>query len=346
MRRYAKGLAPKLSRQAQIIRLVVLVCGVALVLATLYAIGRRIEASTYTETTVRGDLSERFAQEQTIVLDGVTYAARKGIQTFLFMGIDRGEGDQAEIKFFRNAGQADFMQLVIIDSENRTVKQWQIDRDTMVEITVLGVMGHVSGTRYAQICLSHSFGDGKAQSCELAAEAVQRLLYGVPIDFYAAIPFDAVGLLNDAVGGVTVTIEDDFTQIDPRMAPGTTLTLTAEQAETFVRSRMQIGDGLNVSRMRRQRAFMLGLADQFDTMVSQSANTIGTLFDTMGDVMVTNLKRGRMINEANKAMRYTREPMRTLEGEHRVNEDGFMEFHVDEEALQQLVLETFYTPRQ
>ena len=88
-----------------------------------------------------------------------------------------------------------------------------------------------------------------------AREAVEGLLLGESIDFYVAMNMDGISELNDLAGGVTVTLEDDFSSIDPAMAKGTTLTLHGDQAETFVRSRMTVGDGTNASRMERQEAF-------------------------------------------------------------------------------------------
>ena len=41
---------------------------------------------------------------------------------------------------------------------------------------------------------------------------------------------DAMPLLNHEVGGVTVTLEDDMTKLDPAMKKGATLTLTDRQA--------------------------------------------------------------------------------------------------------------------
>ena len=197
----------------------------------------------------------------------------------------------------------------------------------------MGVLGNVSGTRLAQICLSHGFGDGKEQSCELTVEAVQRLLYGIPIDFYVSVPFDAVGRLNDAVGGVTVTVEDDFTEFDKAMSPGTTLTLNGDQTELFVRYRMTISDGSNAARMVRQRAYMSAFMTQFDEVFSDNPNIVGSLFDTLGDALVTNMKRGRMINEANRAADYQRESLWSPVGDHTTGDTEFVEFHADEDAL-------------
>src|SRR5699024_12834204 len=62
----------------------------------------------------------------------------------------------------------------------------------LTPITILGVLGNPSGMRTAQISLSHGFGDGGAQSCELTVEAVSNLLLGEKIDFYVAMNLDGI----------------------------------------------------------------------------------------------------------------------------------------------------------
>lgn len=342
MSKRTTGRIPKLSRGAIITRFILLLCGVAILIAGGYALGRMLEGRQYKAETVRGDLAQRFEEKAPIVYKGESYVHKDGMQTFLFMGVDKPQDSVAEAGNYRNGGQADFLLLMIVDNESKRVMQWQIDRDTMAEITTLGVLGHVSGTRLAQICLSHGFGDGKAQSCQLTVDAVQRLLYGIPIDFYVSIPFDAIAALNDVVGGVTVTIEDDMTGLDAAMRQGETITLQGQQAEIFVRSRMSVGDGSNESRMRRQRAYMLGLMQRIDTMISGNPNAVGTLLDALGDAMITDMKRGRMVNEVNKVSEYQRDAVVTLPGEHTKGELGFVEFYVDAEAVENLVINTFY----
>ena len=48
-----------------------------------------------------------------------------------------------------------------------------------------------------------------------ARDAVSRLLQGENIDFYLAASLD-ISVLNDLAGGVTVTLEDDFSAADPQ----------------------------------------------------------------------------------------------------------------------------------
>ena len=128
----------------------------------------------------------------------------------------------------------------MIDSKDKTVRQLKIDRDTMAEVTVLGMLGNPVGTTQMQISLAHGFGDGKEESCGYARDAVSRLLQGENIDFYLAMSLDGISVLNDLAGGVTVTLEDDFSAADPAMTKGATLTLQGNQAEIFVRRRMDI----------------------------------------------------------------------------------------------------------
>lgn len=318
--------------------------GLVVLCVLLYFIGRHIELSQYGEEVVRGDLSSKVDERRIITYENVEYYYNSALLNVLVMGIDQETEAAAGTNEYRNGGQADFLMLLIIDPETKSISRMQIDRDTMAEITVLGVFGNPAGTRTSQICLSHGFGDGKAQSSEFTVDAVEKLLFGTPVDFYVALNLDSIPVINDMVGGVTVLIEDDYTQYDPSMAPGTTVTLLGEQAEMFVRWRTNVGDGTNASRMRRQNVYLAALTDALFERISQSASFIGTLYDTMGDGMVTDMKRGRMINEVNKAYRYEQNEVLSIAGEHRIGEDGFMEFIADQKALEKLVLDTFFIP--
>ena len=295
--------------------------------------------------TVRGSLEGRFEEPRTIEYNGQQYRSReKDITTVLFMGIDTRTAGDDDIVSYRNGGQSDFMMLVVIDSKNERITPIHIDRDTITEITILSIIGRPSGTSLSQICLSHAFGDGKAQSCEFAAKAVSHLLMDVDVDFYVAMNMDGIPILNDAVGGVTVTLTEDFSHINSAMVKGATLTLQGMQAEYYVRGRMSVGDGTNKSRMARQRDYLEKLAKKIDSKTTKNANFIGELFDLLNPLLETNMARGRMINEVWKARDYTRAASISPAGEHTIGDDGFVEFHVDEDALTQMVLELFFEP--
>ena len=319
-------------------RFALLIAVVACMLVLLYIGGSWLEARNR-KPEARGDYQERYAYEETIEVDGVTYRRRREVTAILLIGVDKDS--DAAVTGYRNGGQSDFLQVLAIDSANRTITRVPIDRDTMTPITVLGVLGNKSGVRTAQICLSHGFGDGKQQSCELTVDAVSNLLMGVPIDEYFAMNLDGISTLNDALGGVEVTLEDDFSAIDPAMTPGTTLTLRGMQAEYFVRSRMNIGVGTNEARMKRQQVYIEQIGNMLDERVREDQNFIGTLYDELTPYLVTSMSRGYLINKAWSTREYERR-VAEIPGEHRIGSDGFMEFHADEDAVEQLVLELFY----
>lgn len=323
-----------------ILNMVGIVLGVGIALLLLYKGGRWLETRN-AKLESRGNHLRRYAYGDTIEMGGATYRKKSGVSTILLMGVDR-ESD-ISTNGNRNGGQADFLRLVVVDSEAETVSQVQIDRDTMTPITILGVLGNRSGVRTAQICLAHSFGDGGAQSCELMAEAVSNLLLGSQIDYYIAMSLDGISALNDWAGGVTVTLTDDFSALDAAMTPGTTLTLNGDQAEIFVRSRRSVGIGTNEARMERQQEYISLLSANLDHRLDESKEAIGDLYDTLEPYLTTNVSRGRLINLFWEARLYGRLPAMKPEGNYELGLDGFMEFHVNEDKLTALVLELLYT---
>ena len=333
MRQKRKGL-----RNSAVVVLAAAAC--IILLAMLYAGGRMLEKSME-KPEVRGDLSQRYAYENLVEYRGEMYRPRSNIFSVLLMGIDR-TSEGAAATDYRNGGQADFLRLLVIDSAEKKISQIQIDRDTMTPITVLGVLGNRSGIRTAQVSLSHGFGDGKKQSCELTKEAVENLFFNAPIDSYMALNMDGISVLNDMVGGVTVTLEDDFSALDAEMTPGTTLTLMGEQAEYYTRYRRNIGEGSNAARMQRQEAYISKISEAMEKRVSENKEYVGVLYDALLPYMITDISRGRLINEVWAAKDYKRNAVFEPKGTHIVGADGFMQFYADEAALEQIVMELFY----
>lgn len=138
-----------------------------------------------------------------------------------------------------------------------------------------------------------------------------------------------------------MTIEDDFSELDPEMVVGATIRLQGKQAELFTRTRMTIGDGTNASRMRRQQVYIAGLTELIAARLRENKNAAGSLYDAVSEWLMTDFSRGRLVNEAWAAKDYTHNT-RNLTGEHTVGTDGFIEFHMDEASMREVVLNTFY----
>ena len=312
---------------------------VVALIAVVYFGGRWLEESG-SQPEVRGDHTQRYELEEQIDYKGHKYRRRNQVVSILLMGIDKEA--ETESGGYRSGGQADFLRLLVLDAEQKKISQFQIDRDTMTPITILGVTGNVSGVRDAQICLAHGFGDGREQSCELTVDAVSNLFFGIPIDFYMALNLDGISVLNDLLGGVTVTLEDDFSALDPAMTPGTTLTLKGEQAEFYTRKRMNIGAGTNESRMIRQEQYIAKLAGMLAARVSEDKEFIGVVYDRLEPYLTTNLSRGRLINEVWAAKGYERAPSVKPEGIHVIADDGFVQFLPDMTNVEPMVIDLFY----
>ena len=319
--------------------ILVIAAGILLLGVILYAGGRWLETRSVEEA--RGDLTQTEAVE-TQEYNGVTYQRREGLTSILVMGVDHDSAVESEGAY--QGGQGDFQRLIVIDPERQVIRQLKIDRDTMTECTVLGYLGSPIGTKEMQISLAHGFGDGKEESCEYAREAVEGLLLGESIDFYVAMNMDGISELNDLAGGVTVTLEDDFSAADPAMTKGTTLTLQGAQAEIFVRRRMDIGEGTNEARMVRQEEYLAQLSAQLESRVQQDQQFTAQVYDALQPYLVTDLAKGQLVNEVWAAKDDTVEPAIALEGEHKVAEDGFTEFYPTEASIQKAVLTLFWEP--
>lgn len=328
----------ELQRKTLVFKIIVGLLAITLFFIITYIIGRSVEQNSHVQG--RGEMSEDFNLAETLEYEGQTYIRKPNQTNILIMGIDKN--NKMQTQNFRKGGQADFLLLLVIDNKDKTIHQLQIDRDTITEVAVLGVLGKPVGTSTMQICLAHGFGENSKENCEYTTEAVKNFLQGIKISLYVAADLNAIDAFNDALDGVVVTLEEDFSAFDPQMAKGKTLQLTNEQAEYFVRSRINLGDESNQSRMKRQRTYLTSAITTLLKKTKENTMFLSGFYDTMEKTVVTNISKGRMINELNKIQQYTISPIKTLEGEHKIGRDGFMEFHVEEESVTRWVLETFY----
>lgn len=328
-------MSTKRQKGKAVLRAAALLAVLAMALA-LYGVGRWLEKKAEKPES-RTRLPQ--TQQETVEVNGVAYRKKSRVTSILILGVDH---DTQDSYVYRKAGQADFLRLVVLDEENRTVQQLQIDRDTMTPVTVLGLLGDRYEPVTQQICLGYAFGDGRQTSCEVTVEAVENLLGGQTIDQYLAMGLDGISTLNDLAGGVTVTLEDDFSAIDPAMTKGTTLTLQGDQAEIYVRSRRSVGVGTNEARMARQEAYIRQLSAQLDAKVQQGKSFALDAYDALQPYLTTSMARGQLANTIWADKDYTRLDTIKPEGTYQIGEDGFMEFYPDADSLQQAVLQLFY----
>jgi len=273
--------------------------------------------------------------------EGVDYRLRDDLDTYLFLGIDKFTDNLPQGEFYRNFQQCDFLFLMIVDHSNKSYSALHINRDTMAEIRQLGLNGQTVGTEIAQLALSHTYGSGGKDSCRNTVWSISRLLYDMPIDHYVSITMDGVPVLNDAVGGVVVHVTDDFSSVDPAIEMGKDIRLVGDQALTFVRTRMSIGDGSNLSRMRRQREYINALYLQMEERMQSDERFGYRLASALSDYVISDMTTDEMSKTANTLRDYRFTTIYSIEGE--ANYDPlYVEFYPDEAALQQQVIKLFF----
>ena len=308
-----------------------------LVLVMLYSGLRMQEPTVFSH-----EQEQQTAASKTITRGGTDYFPRQDITVLMLLGIDQ-TGPMVDSGSYNNPGAADVVMLVVFDESNESYSVLYLDRDTMLEIPVLGLGGKPAGSTYGQLALAHGYGSGLEDSCENVRKTLSDFLYGLHIDYYLSMNMDAIGILNDAVGGVRVTVTDDFSAVDDSIPMGS-VTLNAEQAVHFIRSRGNVGDELNRSRILRQKEYLQSFAQNLKEQAEENESFLVELYDRIAPYSVTDCTAGSLSALSEKFGSYSLQQIVTPEGE-LVQGEKYMEFYVDEEALDALILELFYAPK-
>lgn len=327
-------------RKAPVKVILVLICVIAL-LIVIVSLLLSWEQRHYSFNTDDEDYTqyEQNSGLDEVYYNGAWYVQKPQIETILCIGVDKYEHEDTELGVY-NTEDCDFLVAVVLDHLNKTYTAIQINRDTMIEIPELGLTGELLAlTETGQIALAFTYGSGGEDSCKNAALAVSNLLSGVEIDHYIKVTMDAVSVINDAVGGVTLTVAEDYPDIG--FVKGETVTLMGDKALAYVRGRMTVGDGTNIGRMERQRQYMTALKDAYSAKLATDPTLALTAISSISEYMVSDCSIYDLSDLVNATQEYTFEGFRVPEGESVMGEQ-FMEFYVDQEALEQMVFDIYY----
>lgn len=272
--------------------------------------------------------------------NGVEYVKNEDVESFLILGLDKFE-DAINNDSYNNDQRADFLLLLVFDNGEKKFTAVHLNRDTMVNMNVLGVAGQKVGTVNKQLALAHTYGNGKDVSCRNTADAVSELLNGVKVNHYLSITMDAVPILNDLLGGVEVTVLDDFSGIDDTLIKGETVTLHGDHALTYVRERYGLEDSSNSTRMVRQRQYMTAVYDKAMLEIENDDNFVIEASSKLADYIVSDRSVNQLQEIAKKLSQYKFTEIETLEGES-VVKDGLMEFRPNADSINKIVFDLFY----
>lgn len=287
----------------------------------------------YKEKEVNVDAGEKTQEDIYVTYQGKKYEYNHDLKNILFIGVDKS--DEFVEQEVGKGGQSDVLILLSMNKQDGKTTLLEISRDSMTDIKMYDANGEYLGKERAQITMQYAYGDGEEKSCQLTKTAVSDLLYEIPISSYLALSIEGMRELTDAVGGVEITVPEDYTDINPLFEKGATLVLNGEQAEQYIRTRDVDKTGSNNERMKRQSQFIEALVYQFQ---GKEVSWYKQIFEKVEEHVITNISIDEIERLSECEMK---KPIEMVPGKVQQGEEHD-EFIVDNEKLQDLVIKLFY----
>ncbi|WP_272952306.1 MULTISPECIES: LytR family transcriptional regulator [Bacillus cereus group] len=230
--------------------------------------------------------------------------------SILLLGADERAGDQ---------GRSDSLMVITLNPKDKSMKLLSIPRDTYTEIVGKGKKDKIN----------HAYAFG---GINMSVDTVENFL-DMPIDYYIEVNMEGFKDIVDAVGGVDVKNDLEFTQDGTHFAKGN-IHLTGDDALKYTRMRKQDPRG-DFGRQMRQRQVLQAVIAK-GANVSSLAN-YGDVLKAIEKNVKTNLTQDQMFDMQKNykdAMQNTEEIQ--IKGDGRKAEDGIWYYFVPEQERQDL----------
>lgn len=292
--------------------------------------------------------NDEILDSYTIRRNGQLYRYNDQIINLLLLGVDADSAEEVTTFGSRTSVFADAVLLAAVDLRNNKVTLLSISRDTMCHYPIVNEAGEET-TAFSQLALSYSFGDGELGSCAITKQAVSQIMSDLPIYSCSAMYFDGLGILNDAVGGVTLTpietLANDYIT-HPLIYEGQEITMDASVASVYIRYREMTSEG-NLKRLERQKQYLMVLMKKCISAVKEDFTKVLSIYDAMKDYLITDLSVGDIVYLASKVIHMDISPkILSLSGEVQMSDDGYVQYYLDEAALLDTILQVYYEPVQ
>ncbi len=288
--------------------------------------------------------------ESGVIYNGNRYPLKSGLMSVLLIGTDRYPEDERtdSEKELNSGGFADFLVLLVFDHNRKTLTPIHICADTLCKLPG----GSAEENKNRKIALAYSFGTSKRDGCVNLCKAAEELLYGAPVDHYAAIDMEAIPLLNDLLGGVTVKLQDDFSAPGSEFLRGNSVTLHGSEALAYIRHQGQESTDSHAQRRARQQCYLdavienisaQGLPDLLDSNVRETLAKDPKLAEAgikgAAEYLCTDLSMSRLTDLFKKVGEYEVLSSVGLKGDYQKGNDFI--FRADDAALWECVRNTF-----
>ncbi len=189
--------------------------------------------------------------------------------TVLMLGVDEREGDR---------GRSDTIIALTVNPEKNSIKMLSIPRDTRTEIVGRGTEDKIN----------HAYAFG---GVEMSMDTVENFL-DIPIDYYLKMNMEGFQEIVDAVGGITVNNDLEFTEGSFHFAKGN-IELNGREALAYVRMRKQDPEG-DFGRQKRQRQIIQGIIKKGASV--GSLTKFDDIFAALGNNVKTNISFEDMVD--------------------------------------------------
>jgi len=227
----------------------------------------------------------------------------------LLLGVDQRPGER---------GRSDSIMVMTLNPTRNESRLISIPRDTKVDI-----VGHGTNDK-----INHAYSFGGP---EMAIKTVEKFL-NIPINYYAEINMEGFTSLVDAVGGVTVNNDIDFTVSGTHFPVGK-VNLDGKSALKFTRMRYEDPRG-DFGRQMRQREVIAQVANKLSSDVSVS--NFNAIMDVVGKNAQTNVSFKPMRTLAFDYMdAFRNQKNLKLEGTGGKEGDGIYYWHPTDDSLKE-----------
>jgi len=201
------------------------------------------------------------------------------------LGIDTGEP-------YNRRPRSDTVMIYSLQPCKSRIVEVSVPRDSRVEVPGHGLMN-----------INRAFEIGGAA---LSKQTIEKL-FDIRIDRVVVVDFAGFAKLINAIGGITLNVEQDFNEkyaVETPIPTGRT-TLNGQQALVYVRARRS-----DIERVQRQQEFVKALYEQ--VKAKKAYLTLANFILDNPDVILTNFSASEILSMAQNAEKYSHYKLETI----------------------------------
>lgn len=216
--------------------------------------------------------------------NGGTLYSSKNVLNVLLVGLDSRDA-------LENGGRSDSLILVSLNKKTKKINMTSFFRDTWCYMNIGGE------DRYAKLNSSYFYGGSDALIDTLEKN------FKIDIDYYVAVDFSSFVDIIDALGGITVEVQEYEASYINRttkhtIESGPAVTLNGEEALVFARIRKSDSDS-DVSRTRRQRQVIESF---IKSAMNASLSQLNDALDMLFKYVKTDLTKMQILSYGTQAL--------------------------------------------